>query len=63
MADVLEKIALNLYSGKDKIVAKLVRDALDQDIEPGKVLSDGLIAGMGEVGEGFKAGDFRGVCR
>ncbi len=57
MADVLEKIASNLYNGKNEIVAELVQEALDQGMEPGKVLSDALIAGMDEVGKDFKAGD------
>jgi 5-methyltetrahydrofolate--homocysteine methyltransferase len=57
MADILQKIASNLYDGEDKEVAKLVQQALDADMAPDKVLSDGLIAGMDEVGKDFKAGD------
>jgi 5-methyltetrahydrofolate--homocysteine methyltransferase len=57
MADILEKIASNLYDGEDGEVAKLVQEALDQGMGPGEVLSGGLIAGMDEVGKDFKAGD------
>jgi 5-methyltetrahydrofolate--homocysteine methyltransferase len=57
MTDILEKIASNLYSGEDKQVAELVQSALDQGLEPGEILSGGLIAGMDEVGRDFKAGD------
>jgi 5-methyltetrahydrofolate--homocysteine methyltransferase len=57
MADTLEKIASNLYEGEDEQVAELVQQALDQGMTPGEILSDGLIAGMDEVGKDFKAGD------
>ncbi len=57
MADTLKKIASNLYEGADEEVADLVQKALDQGMSPGEILSDGLIAGMDEVGKDFKAGD------
>ena len=57
MADILQKIASNLYDGEDQEVAELVQQALDQGLEPGEVLQGGLIAGMDEVGRDFKAGD------
>jgi 5-methyltetrahydrofolate--homocysteine methyltransferase len=55
MADTLKDIASNLYEGEDERVAELVQKALDQGIPPGEILSDGLIAGMDEVGKDFKA--------
>ncbi len=57
MADILQKIAEDLYNGEDRSVAELVQKALDQGLAPGEVLSGGLIAGMDEVGRDFKAGD------
>jgi 5-methyltetrahydrofolate--homocysteine methyltransferase len=57
MADILQKIASNLYDGEDEVVAELVQEALDQGLEPSEVLQGGLIAGMDEVGRDFKAGD------
>jgi 5-methyltetrahydrofolate--homocysteine methyltransferase len=57
MADILQKIAEDLYNGEDKSVAELVQQALDQGLAPGEVLSGGLIAAMDEVGRDFKAGD------
>ncbi len=57
MADVLKKIATNLYDGEDEEVAELVQEALDQGMDPGEILASGLIAGMDEVGRDFKAGD------
>ena len=57
MADVLQKIASNLYDGEDEEVAALVQEALDQGMDPGEILASGLIAGIDEVGKDFKAGD------
>ncbi len=57
MADILEKLASNLYEGQADEVADLVQQALDQGLAPGEVLQGGLIAGMDEVGRDFKAGD------
>jgi 5-methyltetrahydrofolate--homocysteine methyltransferase len=57
VADILEKIASNLYDGEDEQVAELVQKALDQGMHPEEILSGGLIAGMDEVGKDFKAGD------
>jgi 5-methyltetrahydrofolate--homocysteine methyltransferase len=55
MADILQKIASNLYDGKYQEVPELVQQALDQGMEPHEVLHGGLIAGMDEVGKDFKA--------
>jgi 5-methyltetrahydrofolate--homocysteine methyltransferase len=57
MADILQKIASNLYDGEDEAVAELVQKALDQGLAPNEILQGGLIAGMDEVGRDFKAGD------
>ena len=55
MADILQKIASNLYDGKHQEVPELVQQALDQGMEPHEILHGGLIAGMDEVGKDFKA--------
>jgi 5-methyltetrahydrofolate--homocysteine methyltransferase len=57
MADILQKMASSLYAGEDEEVAELVQEALDQGLAPAEILSNGLIAGMDEVGKDFKAGD------
>jgi 5-methyltetrahydrofolate--homocysteine methyltransferase len=57
MEDVLREIASNLYDGEDKVVADLVRKALDNGLDPQEILSAGLIAGMDRVGKDFKAGE------
>jgi 5-methyltetrahydrofolate--homocysteine methyltransferase len=55
MAEILQRIASNLYDGEDEAVAELVRQALDQGMDPHEILQGGLIAGMDEVGKDFKA--------
>ncbi len=57
MADILQKIAENLYSGEEEEVAALVEKCLEQGMAPADILSNGLIAGMDVVGRDFKAGD------
>ena len=57
MAEILQMIASNLYEGEDKAVAGLVQEALDGGLPPSKILQEGLIAGMDEVGRDFKAGE------
>ena len=46
-----------LIAGKQDEVKKLTQDALDQGVEPKRVLDKGLLAGMDVVGKRFKAGD------
>jgi len=57
MADILQKIATNLYHGENEVVTELAQEALDQGMAPEEILAGGLIAGMDEVGRDFKAGD------
>jgi len=55
MAEILQRIASNLYEGEDEEVAALVQQALDQGMDAHEILHGGLIAGMDEVGRDFKA--------
>ena len=57
MADILSKIASQLYAGEADEVVALVQQALDKGMVPNEVLQGGLIAGMDQVGKDFKAGD------
>lgn len=57
VADVLQQIAEQLYNGEEEQVADLVQQALNQGINPGKVLESGLMAGMDRIGKDFKCGD------
>lgn len=51
---ILEDISLNLQRGKAKAVKELVQQAVDQGIDAKQILEEGLLAGMGIVGEKFK---------
>ena len=52
--DIIIEIAENLQKGKSKVVKELVQNALDEGISAEKILNDGLLAGMGVIGERFK---------
>jgi len=54
MDDILNQISINLQNGKAKVVAELVKQALDEGIAPRSVLDDGLLAGMSVIGTKFK---------
>ena len=54
---VLDEISQALQKGNARLVAEKTQEALNSGIEPGKVLSDGLIAGMNIIGVKFKNGD------
>ena len=51
---VLAEIAESLIKGKANDVKELVEKALANGAEPGSVLTEGLLAGMGVVGARFK---------
>ena len=51
---VLEVMAENLMKGKANDVKDAVQQALDDGLEPGKILTEGLLAGMSVIGERFK---------
>ena len=52
--EILEQISTALQSGKAKIVKELVGQALNEGISPSEILSEGLLDGMGKIGEKFK---------
>ena len=51
---MLAEISENLQKGKAKIVKELVQKALDEGHSPEQILNEGLLHGMGIVGEKFK---------
>jgi len=53
MAD-LQAMSEALQKGKAPDVVKLVKEALDEGMDPQTILDDGLIAGMSVIGEKFK---------
>lgn len=51
---ILNDISENLQKGKAKIVKELVQQALDDGVDAEKILNEGLLHGMGIIGEKFK---------
>ena len=51
---ILAEISENLQKGKAKIVKELVQKALDEGHSPEQILNEGLLYGMGIIGEKFK---------
>ncbi len=51
---ILEEISALLQEGRAKQVVALVRQALEEGIEPKSIMNDGLLAGMAVIGEQFK---------
>ncbi|NTV91698.1 MAG: cobalamin-binding protein, partial [Clostridiales bacterium] len=51
---ILLEISQNLQAGKAKVVKELVQKAVDEGISASTILSDGLLHGMGIIGEKFK---------
>jgi len=57
MAD-MKALAEAVISGKKDDTEALVKAALDENMDPGTILNEGLIAGMSVVGEKFKNNEF-----
>jgi 5-methyltetrahydrofolate--homocysteine methyltransferase len=55
---VLQEIAENVINGETANVEKLVEGGLAANIAPERILAEGLIAAMTEVGRRFECGDF-----
>lgn len=54
----LQTIFDGILEGQQKVVTAGVQSALDAGIEPAKILNDGMIAAMAEVGRRFECGDY-----
>lgn len=52
--DILQELSENLQRGNGDRVAELTQEAIDERLEPKRILDDGLIAGMAVIGERFK---------
>jgi corrinoid protein of di/trimethylamine methyltransferase len=51
---ILNEISLNLQQGKAKVVKELVQKAIDDGMDVKSILEEGLLSGMGVIGEKFK---------
>ncbi len=56
MSKLFESIAAGVIEGNLNEIPDLVQSALDEGIEPTKILENGLVVGMNEVGKRFKVG-------
>jgi 5-methyltetrahydrofolate--homocysteine methyltransferase len=59
----MEKTLEALYKAiveveRNEPIPPLVQQALDEGIEPGRILDEGMVAAMGEVGRLFEEGDY-----
>jgi len=52
--DILSRISKCLQEGEEELAGNLVREAIAAGLAPQKILDDGLIAGMGVIGEQFR---------
>jgi 5-methyltetrahydrofolate--homocysteine methyltransferase len=55
---LLDDVRKNVIDGDLNATQTLVNTALAEDIPPGKILTEGLISAMSEVGRLFEAGEF-----
>ncbi len=58
MSEVLSKIAKSIEELDGKEAENLVRKALDEGVDPVKILEDGIIAGVRAVGEKFEKKEY-----
>ncbi len=54
---LLEDMATALMAGKANDVKELVQKAIDDGLEPGTILTEGLLSGMNVIGVKFKANE------
>ena len=58
MNNILQDIYNGVIDGDNAGVPQKVKAALEAGVEPGKVLNEGMIAAMREVGRRFEEGEF-----
>ncbi|HMD88716.1 MAG TPA: corrinoid protein [Anaerolineaceae bacterium] len=58
MNELLQSIYDAILNGERAETAQAVQAALNAGLDPGEILSDGMIAAMKEVGKRFEEGDF-----
>ena len=50
LGDPIKEIATNVKRGNDSKTEELTKNAINKDIEPKKILDEGLVNGIMEVG-------------
>ena len=56
-AELFTKMAQSIIDGDSDISVELARQAIDQDIDPLKAITDGYVIGVNTVGDAFASGD------
>jgi len=56
--ELFSKLSMALIDGEEETVAALVKQALEQQLNPLEIIKQGLTPGMNVVGEKFACGDF-----
>ena len=54
---LLSELSEKMQQGRAKVVAELVQQALDEGVEPSKILNEGLLSGMDIIGQKFRTGE------
>jgi len=54
IVSILNEISQNLQQGKAKVVKELVQKAIDEGLDAKTILEEGLLSGMGIIGQKFK---------
>jgi corrinoid protein of di/trimethylamine methyltransferase len=57
MTETLDRIKQAIVAGKTKEIEGLVRAAIDDKVDPGRIINDALIEGMDVVGKKFAEGE------
>ncbi len=57
MSEMIEKIKDVVVAGKHKEIEQMVKAGLDENLDPGAIINDGLIAAMDIVGKKFGSGE------
>ena len=58
MEPVLQQIFDSILEGQQNVTPVKVQEAIDAGIEPGRILNDGMVAAMAEVGRLFEEGEY-----
>lgn len=48
---MLSEISENLQKSKARVVREMVHNVIDEGVEPGRILKEGLLSGMNVIGE------------
>jgi 5-methyltetrahydrofolate--homocysteine methyltransferase len=58
MSQVMEEIYESILNGQQKVTVVKVNHALEEGIEPGAILNEGMVKAMAKVGQLFEEGEY-----